>query len=216
MPAMWSIGRIKARHSGKSLDVSGASIDGGARIIQNHEIDGRASQLWLFEPVQNSTPFRIVNQHSRKVLQVVDLHGEALPLTQEAKQLGDARQLFTFRDHSQKNFFLSPILRIFDDPVLDVHGGSVEDGAGVIVFPRKPEASTTSCGNSSPNPTGAHHKSSDYVCAVGLVPLVNRRAASFWVSPSVGELSARDRSVGTRRSNTSSPRLDSLEPLPRR
>lgn len=108
MPAMWSIGRIKARHSGKSLDVSGASIDGGARIIQNHEIDGRASQLWLFEPVQNSTPFRIVNQHSRKVLQVVDLHGEALPLTQEAKQLGDARQLFTFRDHSQKNFFLSP------------------------------------------------------------------------------------------------------------
>ncbi len=136
---MWSIGRIKARHSGKSLDVSGASIDGGARIIQNHEIDGRASQLWLFEPVPNSTPFRIVNQHSRKVLQVVDLHGEALPLTQEAKQLGDARQLFTFRDHSQKNFFLSPILRIFDDPVLDVHGGSVEDGAGVIVFPRKPE-----------------------------------------------------------------------------
>ena len=105
---MWSIGRIKARHSGKSLDVSGASIDGGARTIQNHEIDGRASQLWLFEPVQNSTPFRIVNQHSRKVLQVVDLHGEALPLTQEAKQPGDARQLFTFRDHSQKNFFLSP------------------------------------------------------------------------------------------------------------
>jgi hypothetical protein len=47
--------------------------------------------------------------------------------------------MFKFRDHSPKNFFLIPFLHIFEDPVLDVSFASMDNGADVIVFPRKRE-----------------------------------------------------------------------------
>lgn len=43
--------RFVARHSGKAMDVEGASADEGAHVIQYTPHDG-ANQQWLLHPVE--------------------------------------------------------------------------------------------------------------------------------------------------------------------
>ncbi|MFB9675211.1 RICIN domain-containing protein [Streptosporangium vulgare] len=61
--------RINARHSGKAMDVQGASTNDSARVDQ-YTYNGNAWQQWQFQDV-GSGYWRIVNRHSGKCLDVV-------------------------------------------------------------------------------------------------------------------------------------------------
>ena len=61
---------VRARHSGKCLDVSRASGADGANVIQ-YRCTGRANQAWRFEPVPGEPDFYyVVAAHSGRVLDV--------------------------------------------------------------------------------------------------------------------------------------------------
>ena len=61
------LSRVIARHSGKCLDVSGASTEDGAAIIQ-WTCHGGANQQWRLEAVGEG--YRFVARHSGKCLDV--------------------------------------------------------------------------------------------------------------------------------------------------
>ena len=62
------VGAISVRHSGKVLDVEGASGDNGVPIIQ-WGYHGGGNQLFQLEPLDDGS-FRLVAQHSGRVLDV--------------------------------------------------------------------------------------------------------------------------------------------------
>ena len=62
------VGAVSVRHSGKVLDVAGASGDNGTPIIQ-WGYHGGGNQLFQLEPLDDGS-HRLVAQHSGRVLDV--------------------------------------------------------------------------------------------------------------------------------------------------
>ena len=131
MPQFRTFGHILVNHSGKALDVAGGSTADGASIIQSHKADV-ASQLFKFDPVDESpTVFRIVNKNSDKVVQVGS--GNPARIIQAQRQDNIIGQAFSFREQGT-SFFLLANTFFGGDFVLDVRGGSLDDGAEIILY----------------------------------------------------------------------------------
>ena len=78
---------LVARHSGKCLDVNGASLDDFARVIQWDCHDG-ANQQWRFEPAGDGY-YVLVARHSGKALDVIGESVEnAAPIVQYTRSTG--------------------------------------------------------------------------------------------------------------------------------
>ena len=120
---------VVARHSGKCLDVSGASADNLASVIQ-WDCQGGENQQWRFEPVGDGY-HRIVARHSGKVL---DVYGFSLE---------DLAQIIQYESHGGENqqWRLDPvgdgyyrIIARHSGKALDVFAFSLESGAELIQY----------------------------------------------------------------------------------
>ncbi len=119
---------LMARHSGKVLDVAGASMDPGAPIIQFGAND-QLNQRFLIEPVRDAL-VRLVAVHSGLVLDVA------------GASMDDGAPLMQFPWHGNNNqvFRLVPtngdvvIVAEHSGKVLDVAGVAHEDGTPITQF----------------------------------------------------------------------------------
>jgi hypothetical protein len=122
---------IVSRHSGKCLDVSYASTDARASVIQ-WICHGGANQQWRLEPAGNGF-YRIVARHSGQVLDVYGgLVDDVTPVIQFPWHGGD-NQLWTLEPASNGHVF---IVARHSGKVLDVEYASTDDGARVIQYTR--------------------------------------------------------------------------------
>jgi Ricin-type beta-trefoil lectin domain-like/Peptidase family S41 len=120
---------IVSRHSGKCLDVFGASLDDAAAVIQ-WTCTGGPNQQWRLERTASGA-YRLIARHSGKVLDVYGaLVDDLAPAIQFPTNNGD-NQLWTLQPASDG--YVSIVARHSGKP-LDVAGASVEDGAAVIQF----------------------------------------------------------------------------------
>jgi len=120
---------IVSRHSGKCLDVYGASTDDAAAIIQ-WTCTGGPNQQWRLERVPSGA-YRLVARHSGKVLDVYGaLIDDLAPAIQYPGHGGD-NQLWTLEPVS--GGYVRIIAR-HSSKALDVSGASLDDGASVIQY----------------------------------------------------------------------------------
>jgi uncharacterized protein (DUF1800 family) len=123
--------QLVALHSGKCLDVSGASRDDLAPAIQSGCTAGE-DQQWLLEQTADGY-YRITAKHSGKVLEVSGASlDDAAPVVQDAGDGSESQQ-----------WWLEPLgddyyrlLARHSGKALDVSGASLEDGAPVIQYSR--------------------------------------------------------------------------------
>jgi len=118
---------IVSKHSGKCLDVSWASLEDGANIIQFY-IHGGKNQKWLFKPVGEGC-YLIINKLSYKCLDVSSWGTK------------DGTEIIQYSIHGGDNqkWLLKPtgdgyyqILSKHSGKCLDVSGWSQHDGAKII------------------------------------------------------------------------------------
>jgi Peptidase family S41/Ricin-type beta-trefoil lectin domain-like len=120
---------IVSRHSGKCLDVFGASLDDAAAVIQ-WTCTGGPNQQWRLERTASGA-HRLIARHSGKALDVYGaLVDDLAPAIQFPTNNGD-NQLWTLQPASDG--YVSIVARHSGKP-LDVAGASVEDGAAVIQY----------------------------------------------------------------------------------
>jgi probable HAF family extracellular repeat protein len=122
---------IVSRNSDKCLDVSYASTEAAASVIQ-WTCHGGENQQWRLESVSDGV-FRIIARHSGQVLDVYrGLVDDVIPTIQYPWHGGDNQQ-WTLEPASNGYVF---IVARHSGKVLDVEGGSVHDGARVIQYTR--------------------------------------------------------------------------------
>ncbi|KAI7887470.1 ricin B-like lectin [Lichtheimia hyalospora FSU 10163] len=121
---------LRSRFSGKVIDVDGASLKNDAKVLiwtPKHN-DDRDNQLWYYQDGF------IVNKHSNKVL---DVRGgnleENMPIIQYD------RKLVVDAQNQRWGYSREGYIYILDDPhmVIDVRGGSGDDGARLVLKRRK-------------------------------------------------------------------------------
>jgi hypothetical protein len=124
--------RIMSVNSCKVLDVSGASTNDGAQIIQ-YEWRGGENQKWSFIPLSGKDKgyYRIESASS----------GKCLDISGESKEAGAKLIQYTWHKGDNQKFKLTPIS---DDVymieckhskmVLDVSGGSLDNSANIIQY----------------------------------------------------------------------------------
>lgn len=120
---------LVVKHSGKCLDVGGASQDDGADVVQ-YDCRGVGNQTWSFKDVGGGY-FHIVAQHSNKCLDV------------DGSSRDDGAQVHQWQCHdgdNQKWRLVSKpggyfhIVAKHSGKCLNVSGGSNDDGGGLIQF----------------------------------------------------------------------------------
>jgi uncharacterized protein (DUF1800 family) len=120
---------LVARHSGKCLDVSGASVEDSAPVIQ-WTCHGGANQQWIVESVGDGY-YRLVARQSGKALDV------------SAASQDDSAALIQYTPHDGANQQwavesvaegYSRLIARHSGKALDVSGASNDDGATVIQF----------------------------------------------------------------------------------
>jgi len=119
--------RIKAKHSGKVIDVESGSTDDGANIIQ-WSWHGGDNQQWLFVEVEPGY-YKIVAKHSGKVMDVANGSTEdGANVLQWTYHGGDNQrwQLVSTADGYYQ------IICKLSGKAIDIAGGSTDDGANVI------------------------------------------------------------------------------------
>ena len=120
---------IVSRHSGQCLDVSGASTDAAASVIQ-WTCHGGPNQQWRLEPAGGGA-FRIIARHSGQVL---DVYGgfvdDVTPIIQWPVHGGD-NQVWTLEPASDG--YMRIVAR-HSGKALDVEFASADDGARVIQY----------------------------------------------------------------------------------
>lgn len=121
---------LMARHSGKVLDVAGASTDNGAPIIQFGP-NGQGNQRFRLEPVGDGL-VRLVVEHSGKVLDVAGASTDNSAPVIQFPWNGQANQRFRVEDVGEG---FVRIVAQHSGKVLDVAGASTDSGAPVIQFP---------------------------------------------------------------------------------
>jgi uncharacterized protein (DUF1800 family) len=121
---------LVARHSGKCLDVAGASLEAGARIIQWSCHSGD-NQRWTVEASTDGS-YRVVARHSGNAL---DVSGASIAGAAAVIQ-------YTPHDRDNQKWTIDPVgggyyrlIARHSGKALDVSGASVEDGAGAIQWP---------------------------------------------------------------------------------
>jgi hypothetical protein len=120
---------IIARHSGKCLDVSTASLDDGTQLVQ-WTCSGEAHQVFSLVPAGGEY-YRIVALHSSKCMELdptVDPSENGAAVRQWTCNGAD-NQLWLLEDAGEGYFKLKNKLSAL---VMDVTGASSEDGAPVI------------------------------------------------------------------------------------
>ncbi|WP_136520470.1 PQQ-dependent sugar dehydrogenase [Cellulomonas telluris] len=124
-PGRWYV--LVNRHSGKALDVAGASTADGAPVVQESRRDGRASQEWRFVDAGDGW-YRLRARHSDKALQVVGgLRVDRAPVVQQTDRAARHQQV---RLADSAGGHVRLVLR-HSGKVLDVLGASRADGAAV-------------------------------------------------------------------------------------
>ena len=120
---------LVSRNSGKCLDVSRASTDAAASVIQ-WTCHGGENQQWRLEPTGGGA-FRIIVRHSGQVLDVYGaLLDDVTPIIQWPAHGGD-NQAWTLQPASDG--YVSIVAR-HSGKVLDVEFASPDDGARVIQY----------------------------------------------------------------------------------
>jgi len=120
---------IVSRHSGKCLDVFGASLDDAAPVIQ-WTCTGGPNQQWRLERTASGA-YHLIARHSGKALDVFGaLVDDLAPAIQFPTNNGD-NQLWTLQPASDG--YVSIVAHHSGKP-LDVAGASLEDGAVVIQY----------------------------------------------------------------------------------
>lgn len=118
---------LVSKISGKCLDVTAASYEAGAKIIQ-HFIHGGKNQKWMLEPVEPGY-YRIVSTHSGKYLDVVGgSRDNAIDVIQNSPNEGDSQK---WSLQPAGNGFYRIIAK-HSDRCLDVWEGSEQDGARIV------------------------------------------------------------------------------------
>lgn len=118
---------VFAKHSGKALDVAGASKANSAQIIQ-YDHHGGENQVFFVEPVGGGH-YRIVALHSGKVLDVAGASNSNGAKIIQYEWHGGDNQRFRF-EHVGAGYY--KIIAKHSDKVLDVNGASNANGAHVI------------------------------------------------------------------------------------
>lgn len=127
--------QLVAKHSQQCMDVSGASVDDVAPVIQ-WNCHGNLNQLWSVEPPGNGH-VRIVARHSGKCLDVSGASlDNAAPVIQFACHGGENQQ---WRVENAADGYVRIVSR-HSGQCLDVTGASSEAGATVIQWPCHGEA----------------------------------------------------------------------------
>ncbi|MFC8190400.1 PQQ-dependent sugar dehydrogenase [Cellulomonas sp. NPDC057328] len=124
-PARWYV--LVNRHSGKALDVSGASTADGAALVQTTR-DGRASQQWRFVDAGDGW-YSLRARHSGKAVQVADASRTRGAAAVQATAGTATHQQVRLLDSPDGHVRLA--LR-HSGMVLDVRDASRADGARVI------------------------------------------------------------------------------------
>ena len=120
---------IVSRHSGKCLDVYGASTDDAAAIIQ-WTCTGGPNQQWRVERVPSGA-YRLVARHSGKALDVYGALIDDLAPAIQWPANGGNNQLWTLEPVSGGYV---RIIAQHSGKALDVSGASLDDGASVIQY----------------------------------------------------------------------------------
>jgi uncharacterized protein (DUF1800 family) len=119
--------QIVARHSGKCLDVSGASLNAGAPVIQS-DCGTALNQQWSFESVAGGD-YRITVRHSADVLGVSGASlADGAPVVQSTPN-GGQDQLWSLERHADG--YCRIVVR-HSGKALDVSGASQTSGASVV------------------------------------------------------------------------------------
>jgi hypothetical protein len=121
---------IVAAHSHAALDVSGASTDPGAQVIQ-WPWHGAANQRFLADPLDDGT-FRLVAEHSGLVLDVAGASTAAGALVVQSTWNSNANQRFRLERQTDGTY---RIVAKHSGLALDVEGASVGNGARLIQWP---------------------------------------------------------------------------------
>ena len=120
---------VVARHSGKCLDVSGASTDNFASVIQ-WDCHGGANQQWQFVPLGDGY-YRIVARHSGKVLDVYGVTTDDLAPIIQYESHGGVNQQWSLELVGDGYY---RIVARHSGKALDVLGVSLENGTGIIQY----------------------------------------------------------------------------------
>ncbi len=125
--------RLKAKHSGKVIDLADPDTDLSTNAIQNTQ-NSSDSQIWLLEDAGNGYCF-IRNKHNGLVLTVkAALRRSTVQNVYASIKYGGDAQLWKIADNQDGYYH---IVSKANGKVLDVTGASQEDGASIIVYPQK-------------------------------------------------------------------------------
>ena len=119
--------QVIARHSGKCLDVNGASTADGADVLQ-FSCHGGQNQKWDIEPTSDGY-YRLLARHSGKALEVAGSSIADGALVQQRMVQGGANQQWSFESTGDGYYRL---IARHSGKALDVSGVSMDDGAPVI------------------------------------------------------------------------------------
>src|SRR5262245_60248951 len=121
--------QLVVRHSGKCLDVSGASLDDSAVVLQ-FTCHGGQNQRWRLETVSGGY-YRLVAEHSGKLLDVVNASpNDGAWLIQSSPHAGDS-QKWAVEPVGGGDYRL---LAVYSGKAMDISGASLDDGAVVIQY----------------------------------------------------------------------------------
>ncbi|NJK45906.1 MAG: cellulase family glycosylhydrolase [Pleurocapsa sp. SU_196_0] len=118
--------RITAKHSGKSLDVSGASMANGGNV-QQWDFGGGNNQQWQLTSVGGGY-YRITAKHSGKVLDVANNSTADSANIQQWDYAGNDNQKWCFSDIGSGSY---KVIAKHSGKALDVAGISTANGANV-------------------------------------------------------------------------------------
>lgn len=136
--------KIISVNSGKVLNVSGASLQNGAPIIQYDWVEGASNEIWYFDkqgtinlskdPLHPDGPiFEVYKIRSHLSGKVLDVSGASITSTEviQFDWWGGANQLWYFCPIDAAGTFL--LKSALSTKVLDVNGASQANGAKMIV-----------------------------------------------------------------------------------
>jgi|GEM_PF-3222452 len=147
---------LKARHSGKSADVSGASNYSGTKLVQ-WDGNGNDNQKFLFTKVGAST-YTITAKHSGKCLDATSNCYAGSRVVQNPCD-GTNSQKWVIED-AGSGYYL--IKNVSSGLYMDVSGASTSNGAEIILWSKhggnNQQWSIGDCGNSTPPPAPCNKK----------------------------------------------------------
>ncbi|SER78675.1 RICIN domain-containing protein [Actinokineospora terrae] len=119
---------LRSNNSDKCLDVAGASLDGGANVIQ-WTCHGGDNQKWQLVLVESYDIYQVVSAGSGKCLDVTGASTDNGAQVIQWDCSGDTNQQWQLIPRTDNGYELQAV---HSSKCLDVTGASTEDGAKVI------------------------------------------------------------------------------------